>query len=127
MLLYTYPGAEFYREGAMPDCHWTSLNFFRFDSQPHLADERLAATCFRDQYVMVQPPYQFGDVIAFMDSDFKVTFHSCVYLADDLVLTKNGRHILRPWVISKLSDVERSYFLNATPRLQGLRDKRLRR
>lgn len=128
MILYTYPGYEFHLDGGiLPDCHWTSLNFFSFASQPHLANDRLAASCFRDQYEYVDPPYKFGDIIGFMDVPRKVIFHSCVYLADDLVLTKNGRHILRPWVIEKLDHVKSSYFLYDAPRIQGLRDKRLNR
>jgi hypothetical protein len=31
--------------------------------------------------------------------------HLCVYLADDLVYTKNGLNSMQPWVIMKLDDV----------------------
>ncbi len=122
-LLYTYPGIEFVRAGPLPDCHWTSLHFFRFSYEPNLTNERMAGMYFRDRYESVDPPYQYGDVLAFMRADGATAFHSCVYLADDLVYTKNGSHLLRPWVILRLEDVKRAYFLNGPAHIQGLRVK----
>ncbi|MEZ5385731.1 MAG: hypothetical protein R3F13_09465 [Prosthecobacter sp.] len=122
-LLYTYPGVEFVRYGPPPDCHWSSLHFFRFAPEPQLTNERMAGMYFRDRYDSVDPPYRFGDILAFMRSDGTTAFHSCVYIADDLVFTKNGSHLLRPWVILRLEDVKRGYFLSGPAHIQGLRVK----
>jgi len=42
-------------------------------------------------YDKVGPPYTFGDVLFFMGDDGGA-FHSCVYIADNLVYTKNGEN-----------------------------------
>lgn len=122
-LLYTYPGVEYLRTGPLPDCHWTSLHFFLFEQHPYFADIRVAGACLREQYEHVEPPYRYGDILSFMDEAEEIAIHSCVYLADDLVFTKNGSHMLRPWVIMRLDDVKRGYFLDGPVRMQGLRAK----
>ena len=40
--------------------------------------------------------------------------HSCVYVADEIVYTKNGNGRLAPWVLMKYADVARIYS-NVTP------------
>ena len=44
-----------------------------------------------------------------MDKSNGNAYHSCVYLADDIVYTKNGRSRLSPWVLMKLEDVRELY------------------
>ena len=57
------------------------------------------------------------DVIAFVDEN-ETLFHAAVYLADDLVFTKNGTTPMAPWAIMKLEDVVETYrFRTAKPRL----------
>ena len=92
--LYTYPGLDMAKNGLLPDCHWTSLNFFNYEPHQYLLDAKLASSQVLEQFTQVQPPYQFGDVLFFLDSDTGDAFHSCVHLADDLVYTKNGRNLL---------------------------------
>jgi hypothetical protein len=35
--------------------------------------------------------------------------HSAVYLADDLVFTKNGQNYTMPWMIMRISDLHAMY------------------
>ena len=113
-LLYTYPGLDMAKHGVMPDCHWTSLNFFNYEPHEYLLDARLATSQVLEQFIPVDPPYQFADVLFFLDNTTGDAFHSCVHLADNLVYTKNGRNILSPWVIMRLDDVKKSTSTRAT-------------
>ncbi|MBX7212084.1 MAG: hypothetical protein K1X78_27505 [Verrucomicrobiaceae bacterium] len=123
-LLYTYPGSEYARLGMLPDCHWTSLNFFNYDPHQYLLDARLATSSVLENFEPVPAPYRYGDVLFFVDSVQGDAFHSCVYLADDMVFTKNGRNSFSPWVIMKLSDVKKIYIYNRNGRVQGYRHKK---
>ncbi|MFZ2641500.1 MAG: hypothetical protein WA117_10920 [Verrucomicrobiia bacterium] len=122
-LLYTYPGPEFSRHGILPDCHWTSLNFFNYEPHEYLLDSRLATNLVLEKFETVKPPYRYGDILFFMDGG--AAFHSCVYLADDMVFTKNGRNALSPWVIMKIPEVQKIYIYNNTTHIQGYRHKKI--
>ena len=123
-LLYTYPGEECSRHGILPDCHWTSLNFFNYEPQEYLLDSRLATSAVLEKFEPVQAPYRYGDILFFLDADRGDAFHSCVYLADDMVFTKNGRNRLSPWVIMKISEVEKIYIYDRNGRIQAYRHKK---
>jgi hypothetical protein len=122
-LLYTYPDMSMFTEGIMPDCHWSSLNFFNYDVKPYLLDARLATTVVLEQFSPVQPPYKFGDIMFLLDSKHGDAFHSCVYIADDIVYTKNGRNIVSPWLLMKLEDVQKIYIHDGNGRVQAYRNK----
>ncbi len=122
-LLYTYPGLDMAKHGVMPDCHWTSLNFFNYEPHEYLLDARLATSQVLEQFTPVDPPYQFADILFFLDNTTGDAFHSCVHLADNIVFTKNGRNILSPWVIMRLDDVKKIYLYKGNGRVQGFRRK----
>lgn len=107
-LIYTYPTMDMAVTGRMPDCHWTTLNFFNFLPKNVFLDLRLATTRVIKGYEKVQAPYNFGDALIFLNKAGDA-IHSCTYLCDDLVYTKNGESLTAPWVISRISDVERIY------------------
>ena len=109
----------------MPDCHWSSLNFFNHRPKQYFLDTRLAANSVLERYNKVDPPYQFGDVLMFMDQSTGQAFHSCVYVADDIVYTKNGENAVAPWMLNKIDDVERIYFPAQLGFIQGYRLKEL--
>lgn len=122
-LLYTYPGLDMAKHGILPDCHWTSLNFFNYDPHEYLLDSRLATSQVLEQFIPVEPPYQFGDILFFLDNKTGDAFHSCVHLADNIVFTKNGRNLLSPWVLLRLEDVKNIYLHNGNGHVQGFRRK----
>ena len=121
-LLYTYPGIEFARQGVFPDCHWTALNFFNYEPHEYLLDSRMASNLVLEKFEPVNPPYRYGDVLFFMENT--AAFHSCVYLADDMVFTKNGRNALSPWVIMKIPEVQKIYIYTRPSHIQGYRLKK---
>jgi hypothetical protein len=121
--LMTYPDPGMAKEGIYPDCHWTSLNFFNYNAQPYLLDSRLATTAVLERFNPVDAPYKFGDILFFLDAKRGDAFHSCVYIADDVVFTKNGRNVLSPWIFARLEDVKRVYLFDNNGRIQGYRNK----
>lgn len=123
-LLYTYPGGEYARQGMLPDCHWTSLNFFNYEPHQYLLDPRLATSAVLEKFDPIDGPYRYGDILFFLDVDKGDAFHSCVYLADDMVFTKNGRNAFSPWVIMKIDDVKKIYIYDRNGRIQGYRHKK---
>lgn len=122
-LLYTYPGANYGRSGYYPDCHWSSLNFRNFETLDRLADPAMATSYVLENYARVDAPYRYGDVLFLMDGNSGNAIHSCVYLADDIVFTKNGRSPMQPWVLMKLDDVVSYYGMYYTPQIACYRWK----
>lgn len=120
--IYTYPEIELGVKGRFPDCHWTSLNFFSVTPQDFLLDTRLAASYLLEKYEPIDAPYRFGDVLCFMDSGDGL--HTCVYVADDIVFTKNGDSVLAPWVFMQVADVDAVYRKSPSTRIQGFRLRR---
>lgn len=119
---YTFPVMELGLKGRFPDCHWTSLNFFNQTPKEYYLDTRLAAAQLVENYATVEPPYAYGDVLCFLENGEGL--HTCVYIADDIVLTKNGDSILAPWALMQIKDVESVYRRSAATRIQGFRLKR---
>ncbi|MCB1091723.1 MAG: hypothetical protein KDL87_09340 [Verrucomicrobiae bacterium] len=120
-LLYTYADLSSVVEGEMPDCHWSSLNFFNSHPEPFYLEARLAASAFTERLIPIKPPFKFGDTIVFLDNQKGNAFHSCVYLADDVVFTKNGRNLLSPWVLQTMEHVRKTYLFENNGRIQGYR------
>jgi hypothetical protein len=111
--LNTYSGEEEFGTD-YKDCHWTTINFFNNE-----VDERY--------YVLpnlfwffskISKPVQddslkFGDIVTMFDNNENMT-HSCTYIADNLVLTKNGMGNLNPFVLTYLDKTAPLYGGNIT-------------
>jgi hypothetical protein len=124
-LLYTYPDSSMASEGRLPDCHWTSLNFFNFNPEPYLLDTRLATSTVREEFENVEAPYHYGDVLMFIRRDGSAV-HSATYLAGDLVFSKNGSNMLAPWLLMRLEDLSKLYNVSSEgTRIEGFRHKKL--
>ena len=108
-LLYTFPNESHGRSGYYPDCHWTSLNFFNYEPLERLAEPPLATAYTLENYVEVPKADQLGDILFFMDRKTGNTFHSCVFIADDIVFTKNGRSRYSPWLLMRLGELRELY------------------
>lgn len=107
-LMNTYPSETLLMHGRMPDCHWSSLNFFNHEPREYFLNTRLASYHVLERYEKVAAPYRYGDVLVFsLPSGDAV--HSCVYLAGDLVFTKNGENAATPWIMTQLRDLQSVY------------------
>lgn len=109
--LYTFPSASLGVEGAYPDSFWTSLNFFSYLPNQEFMDNRLAQAFIAANYEEVRGEYRFGDLLIFRDSVTGRALHSCIFVADDIVYTKNGRSMMRPFLLMKVGDLAARYSL----------------
>lgn len=107
-LIYTYPTPDLELTGRSPNCHWTSLNFFNYAPKDLYLSLKLAASQVLGDYAKAKDDARFGDVLMFLDANGNA-HHSCVFIADDLVFTKNGENSAVPWILSRLDDVKQVY------------------
>lgn len=110
-LLYTFPLLEDSREFGTLDCHWTAFNFFQSQSLLNNIRGNVMAEEFYERYqrVPVDEPLRYGDVIIFVDPTNGDAAHSVVYIAGDIVYTKNGESVSSPWILSRYGDVLACY------------------
>ena len=120
--LYTFPTIESAAEGRLPDCQWTSLNFFNSTPHQYYLDARLTGARIREAYEPVEGPYRFGDVLEFLNAQGDAV-HACVYVADNIVFTKNGDGMIKPWVLMWLADVKKLYLREPDFKIAGFRLK----
>ena len=120
--VYSFPEPELGLKDRFPDCHWTSLNFFNPEPKDIYLDTRQAAEHLLKDYVAVDAPYRYGDVLCFLDDGEGL--HTCVHIVDDIVLTKNGDSILAPWTLMRLRDVDEIYRRTPNTRIQAYRLKK---
>lgn len=114
-LLYSFPHAE--GPALSPpnlDCVWSSMNFFNKQPDNRFLNPAFVAQVLDSQYHPVSKPESFGDIIMFYKAEPSgqaKLVHMCVFIADDVVFTKNGGDIYQPWVLMRLPDV-RALFAN---------------
>jgi hypothetical protein len=102
-LLYAYPELSRGTIGRFPDCHWTSLNFFEKTIKDYYIDTTIAGRELSTNYTVVKDELTFGDILLFKNGADGV--HSCVYIADDVVFSKNGSNVAHPWVLCEIKDL----------------------
>lgn len=114
--IYFYPDIQSTQlNSAAPvrDCHWTSLNFF---SDPTATKPVEAADFSRGiaaDYFPISGDPTFGDVVILAKPDGEI-IHSAVFIADDIVFTKNGSTSIYPWMLSTIPDLLKQYSFHAT-------------
>ncbi|MEZ4394423.1 MAG: hypothetical protein R3A48_25400 [Polyangiales bacterium] len=104
------------------DCYWTALHFFSL-SQPLDAFVNGAGAeeiLNRDYEQVPMTSLTLGDVLLFVVPGVGPV-HAANHVADDLVFTKNGAHMRRPWSLLTLDEVRDLY-----PEATELRAYRLR-
>ena len=111
-LLNSYPSAEMMVDGEWPDCFSTTLSFFA--EEPHARYMDSIVHVIQARYEKATPPWRLGDVVLIRDPDSMsgTVLHACNYVAADIVFTKNGADLMRPWILSRLSDVMNQYLKN---------------
>ncbi|MCF7760254.1 MAG: hypothetical protein K9M98_07090 [Cephaloticoccus sp.] len=102
--IYTYPAARDPGSKTYMDCHWTVLNFFNRTPDRRYEDLNEVTVAFRDNYHPVTGRAKYGDIFLFALPNGDI-IHSCVYIADNIVFTKNGATPSAPWILMTLQDV----------------------
>ncbi len=123
-LLNSYPPLELAMHGRMPDCHWSSLNFFNYEPRGYYLNTGLAAQHVLENFDRIEAPYRYGDVLFFLNEADGSAYHSCVFIADDLVFTKNGENTANPWTLKSLNGLKQIYLSGTPGRVQGFRRRR---
>jgi hypothetical protein len=90
-----------------PDCYWTAFNFFNDPPEDRYFDDNLWRRELQEDYQVVEQP-TFGDLV-FLTRPDGVPIHCAVFVADDVVFTKNGANLRQPWKLMKLEDMLARY------------------
>jgi hypothetical protein len=101
--LYTYPLPPQPGDPIM-DCHWTTFNFSSDMSDNRFNDPGFAVQYIQKNYYQISAPSQYGDILLLMNNNNEIK-HSAVFLADDLVFTKNGSDFRHPWMVMHIADL----------------------
>ncbi len=98
------------------NCHWTTMNFFNAVPDDRFFDGAYVSSYVQDNYYQVARPRCYGDLILILDDD-RNAIHSAIYLADDMVFTKNGSNFAQPWTIMRLENLLALYSITEQPKL----------
>jgi hypothetical protein len=119
--LYTFPQPSKLGDPRM-DCHWSTMNFFNEVPDNRFNDSAYTAKYLNDNYYPIAKPTAYGDLI-FLTDGKNDALHSAVYLADDLIFTKNGDNYLQPWMLMHLKDLLGLYAIDPPPQMRVYRNK----
>ena len=119
--LYTYPLPSQLGDPTM-DCHWSTMNFFNETPDNRFSDPKYTSAYIAANYYQIAKPSAYGDIILLLD-DHGNAIHSGVYLADDIIFTKNGNNFAQPWMLMHLKDLVAEYTTDVAPRIATYRNK----
>ena len=102
--LFTTPTPRLSGDSKMPDCHWSALNFFAMNPDQRMSENDFASQYIAQNYYEIGKPGIVGDLVLLLNSQNRVV-HSSVYLADDIVFTKNGINFAQPWITMRIKDM----------------------
>lgn len=110
--IYTFPLPSNNPVAQHRDCHWSSLNFFG-DALPddRFTTENQVVSTLQAEYFPTAGNPAFGDVALFVNADGKL-IHSAIYIADDILFTKNGGGPTSPWILMCLADLRTTFYSN---------------
>ena len=105
--LYTYPLPPQDGEPTM-DCHWTTFNFSNDTPDNRFNNPDYTVQYIKKNYYQISGPSMYGDILLLLNDKNEVK-HSAMYLADDLVFTKNGDNYRQPWMLMHIPDLLATY------------------
>lgn len=106
--LYTYPDPRD-PNVRRQDCFWTAMNFFNSTPDNGFFDPAYTQRALKAEYIQPRDDVQkFGDLLLLLGHDNQA-LHMCVYVADDVVFTKNGANPQQPWVLMRISEMLGEY------------------
>ena len=102
--LFTTPLTPGVGNAKQPDCHWTALNFFSEIPDDRMSDNDFASSFIAQNYYEIGKAGLQGDLVLLFNEKNRV-IHSAVYLADDILFTKNGVNFAQPWILMHEKDM----------------------
>jgi hypothetical protein len=121
--IYTYPRPSMDPLAASQDCHCTSLNFFNDVPDDRFLNIQTVKDTIVHDYYPVFGTRLLGDLVLVVVGD--TIIHSAVYIADDIVFTKNGNGWSTPWMFMRLDDVKGFYPRDGAVSIQFMRRNEL--
>ena len=115
-LLYTYPVQQNPMNGPTirQDCFWTAFNFFRDIPDNNFTNVAYTAQKLREDYIPVYADPRYGDLVLYTGlNDYVI--HAAVFIADDIVYTKNGYGALYPWHFTTIKELAEIYSFSLPP------------
>jgi hypothetical protein len=119
--LYTYPLPAQPGDTLM-NCHWSTMNFFNEKPDNGFSDPAYTVQFLLAHFYSIAKPGRYGDRIFILNQQGNAV-HSAVYLADDIVFTKNGGNAAQPWILVHLKDLLAAYATDGPPRMIVYRNK----
>lgn len=115
-LLYTFPHADNPLAGppVRRDCHWTAFNFFRDPPDPRYTEAAYVFERLKLNYFALNGDPRYGDLVTFSLPSGSI-IHSALFIADDVVYTKNGDTPVHPWMLSTIEDLLEQYSFMVKP------------
>ena len=101
--LYTFPRPPGPGD-PLEDCHWSTLNFFTDPPDNRFCDTSYTVKFIQSSFYSVAKPTSYGDIVLVVAGGSNV-IHSAVFLADDIVFTKNGNNVYQPWTLMRIKDL----------------------
>ena len=92
--VYTFPRLEGSSPNGPQDCHWTSFNFWNIIPSDAFSQADNVGREIRTAYHPIDKPQRLGDIV-FLLNEKGDGIHSAVFVADDIVFTKNGSNMAR--------------------------------
>lgn len=112
--LYTFPLPPQPGDPVM-DCHWSTFNFCNETPDNRFNDPNYAVQYLQKNYYQIAAPSIYGDILLLLNDRNEIK-HSAVYLADNIVFTKNGNNYRQPWMLMRIPDLLATY--PATPAMK---------
>jgi hypothetical protein len=123
--LYAYPYPNVDPSAPRPNCYWTSMNFFNEEPDDRFCDIEYTLKALRqDYYAVPNAELTYGDLIFLYNPQGKPV-HAAVYIADEVVFTKNGAHFNQPWILMDYPDLLAVYPSEQPLQVVVYRQKRL--
>ena len=119
--LYTFPRPAQPNDPVM-DCHWTTMNFFNETPDNRFSDPEYTVAYLQTNYYKIAKPTAYGDLVFLLNKDGNA-IHSAVFLADDIVFTKNGNNYTQPWMLMHLKDLLGEFTTDTVPEIAVYRNK----
>ena len=122
--LYRYPriSAADLTRPIIANCLWTALNFFSETPDDRFLDVPYALERLRTDYHIIQQGLRLGDIVVLVDAEGDL-FHAAVYIAGDLVFTKNGTTPMAPWTLMSIRSLE-GYYRQLAPNPRAIYHRR---
>ena len=106
--LNTYPFPSSEAGAVKQDCFWTAFNALSAEPDNRLNDMQYVRELLDRDYYTIFEPSHLGDIVFIATADSQV-IHAAVFVADDLVFTKNGYHYTQPWILMHIRDMVATY------------------